>query len=196
MNSKTYSLVGTVFVAIILYFVFDSNAKDTNSFILIGSKFSEFKTQLNDNYTTTESAEGRITYSFLGENNNLTLIAVKDDIIEVIEVYNVFNNPVDAFDLLCHVAFDLKPLTRKQRADLLLKNKPDLFTKFSDGAKEIIEIIISKYIDFGLDQLKPEIIQVEPISSRGNIIEIAEEFGGIDKFKTLIEELQKYLYAA
>jgi type I restriction enzyme R subunit len=103
---------------------------------------------------------------------------------------------VDAFDLLCHVAFDLKPLTRKQRADLLLKNKPDLFTEFSVGAMEIIEIIISKYVDFGLDQLKPEIIQVEPISSKGNIVEIAEQFGGIDKFKTLIEELQKYLYAA
>jgi len=103
---------------------------------------------------------------------------------------------VDAFDLLCHVAFDLKPLTRKQRADLLLKNKPDLFSEFSEGAREIIEIIISKYVDFGLDQLKPEIIQVEPISSKGNILEIAEQFGGIDKFKTLIEELQKYLYAA
>jgi type I restriction enzyme R subunit len=103
---------------------------------------------------------------------------------------------VDAFDLLSHVAFDLKPLTRKQRADLLLKNKPDLFTEFSDSAREIIEIIISKYIDFGLDQLKPEIIQVEPISSKGNIMEIAEEFGGIDKFKLLIEQLQKYLYAA
>ena len=103
---------------------------------------------------------------------------------------------VDAFDLLSHVAFDLKPLTRKQRADLLLKNKSDLFAEFSENAREIIEIIISKYIDFGLDQLKPEIIQVEPISSKGNILEIAEEFGGIDKFKTLIEQLQKYLYAA
>lgn len=103
---------------------------------------------------------------------------------------------VDAFDLLCYVAFDLKPLTRKQRANLLLKNKADLFSEYSEGAREIIEIIISKYVDFGLDQLKPEIIQVEPISSKGNILEIADRFGGIDKFKTLINELQKQLYAA
>jgi len=103
---------------------------------------------------------------------------------------------VDAFDLLRYVAFDLKPLTRKQRANLLLKNKADLFSEYSEGAREIIEIIISKYVDFGIDQLKPEIIQVEPISSKGNILEIANRFGGIDKFKTLINELQKQLYAA
>ncbi|MCD4663863.1 MAG: hypothetical protein K8R68_01255, partial [Bacteroidales bacterium] len=103
---------------------------------------------------------------------------------------------VDAFDLLCYVAFDLKPLTRKQRADLLKKKKPDLFSEYSEGAREIIDIIISKYINFGLDQLKPEIIQVEPISSKGNIMEIAEKFGGIDKLKTVIEDIQKYLYAA
>jgi type I restriction enzyme R subunit len=103
---------------------------------------------------------------------------------------------VDAFDLLRYVAFDLKPLTRKERADLLKKNKPDLFSEYSEGAKEIIDIIISKYIKFGLDQLKPEIIQVEPISNKGNIIEIGEKFGGIDKLKTVIEEIQKYLYAA
>ena len=103
---------------------------------------------------------------------------------------------VDAFDLLRYVAFDLKPLTRKQRANLLLKNKADLFSEYSEGAREIIEIIISKYVDFGLDQLKPEIIQVEPISSKGNILEIADRFGGIDKFKILINELQKQLYAA
>ena len=103
---------------------------------------------------------------------------------------------VDAFDLLCYVAFDLKPLTRKQRVDLLKKNKPDLFSNYSEGAREIIDLIISKYINFGLDQLKPEIIQVEPISSKGNIMEIAEKFGGIDKLKSVIEYLQKYLYAA
>ena len=88
------------------------------------------------------------------------------------------------------------PLSRKQRADLLKKNKPDLFAEYSESAREIIDMIIEKYIDFGLDQLKPEIIQVEPISSKGNIMEIAKEFGGVNKFRSLIEDLQKYLYAA
>jgi type I restriction enzyme R subunit len=103
---------------------------------------------------------------------------------------------VDPFDLICYVAFDLKPLSRKQRAELLKQNKSDLFSGLSQSAKEIIDIILSKYVDYGLDQLKPEIIQVEPISSRGNILEIAKEFGGIEKFKTLIKQLQENLYAA
>jgi type I restriction enzyme R subunit len=103
---------------------------------------------------------------------------------------------VDSFDLLNYVAFGLKPLTRKQRADLLLKNKQDTFAKFSEEAQEIIRIIIEKYIDFGLNQLKPEIITVEPISSKGNVVEIAKKFGGVEKFRKVIEEMQKELYAA
>lgn len=103
---------------------------------------------------------------------------------------------VDSFDLLNHIAYGIKPYTRKQRADILRKNKQDIFANYSDEAREIINIIISKYVDYGLDQLKPEIIRVEPISSKGNILEVAEKFGGIEEFKAIIEELQKELYAA
>lgn len=102
----------------------------------------------------------------------------------------------DPFDLLCHVAFNLKPLTRKQRAELLKKNKPDLFAEYSDSAKEIIDMIIKKYVDQGWSQLKPEVIQVEPIASKGNVLEIAKKFGGIEQLQTAIDQIQKWLYAA
>jgi type I restriction enzyme R subunit len=101
---------------------------------------------------------------------------------------------IDPFDLLCFVAFDLKPLTRKQRADLLKKNKPDFFAHFSDKAKEILNLILEKYIDFGLNQISPEIISVEPIAQQGNPIEIVSEFGGFEQFKQAIENLQTLLY--
>lgn len=103
---------------------------------------------------------------------------------------------VDPFDLLCFVAFDLKPLTRKQRADLLKKNKPDFFALYSDRAKEVLNLILEKYVDFGLNQIRPDIISVEPISQQGNSIEIVNEFGGVDQFKHAIEYLQTELYAA
>lgn len=102
---------------------------------------------------------------------------------------------VDPFDLLCFVAFDLKPLTRKQRADLLKKNKPDFFAHYSERAKEVLNLILEKYVDFGLNQIRPDIITVEPISRHGNSIEIVNEFGGIDEFKQAIENLQTLLYA-
>lgn len=102
---------------------------------------------------------------------------------------------VDPFDLLCFVAFDLKPLTRKQRADLLKKNKPDFFVHYSERAKEVLNLILEKYVDYGLNQIRPDIISVEPIAQQGNPIEIVNEFGGIDEFKKAINGLQTLLYA-
>jgi len=102
---------------------------------------------------------------------------------------------IDPFDLLCFVAFDLKPLTRKQRADLLKKNKPDFFSHYSEGARNVLNLILEKYVDYGLNQIRPDIISVEPIAQQGNPIEIVNEFGGIDEFKEAIEKLQTLLYA-
>jgi type I restriction enzyme, R subunit len=101
---------------------------------------------------------------------------------------------VDTFDLLCFVAFDLKPLTRKQRADLLKKNKPDFFAFYSERAKDVLNLILEKYVDYGLNQIRPDIISVEPIAQQGNPIEIVNEFGGMDEFKKAISELQTLLY--
>jgi type I restriction enzyme, R subunit len=102
---------------------------------------------------------------------------------------------VDPFDLLCFVAFDLKPLTRKQRADLFKKNKPDFFAHYSERAKDVLNLILEKYVDYGLNQIRPDIISVEPIAQQGNPIEIVNEFGGMDEFKKAISELQTLLYA-
>jgi len=104
-------------------------------------------------------------------------------------------NEADPFDLLCFVAYDLKPKTRKQRADLLQKNKPDFFSLYSEKAQHVLKLILEKYVDFGLNQIRPDIISAEPIRREGNEIEIVNEFGGMDKYKQAIEQLQTLLYA-
>jgi type I restriction enzyme, R subunit len=101
----------------------------------------------------------------------------------------------DPFDLLCFVAYDLKPKTRKQRAELLQKNKSDFFSLYSEKAQHVLKMILEKYVDFGLNQIRPDIISAEPIRQEGNEIEIVNEFGGIDKYKQAIEQLQTLLYA-
>ena len=101
----------------------------------------------------------------------------------------------DPFDLLCFVAYDLKPKTRKQRAELLEKNKPDFFSLYSEKAQHVLKMILYKYVDFGLNQIRPDIISAEPIRQEGNEIEIVNEFGGIDKYKQAIEQLQALLYS-
>ena len=103
-------------------------------------------------------------------------------------------NEADPFDLLCFVAYDLKPKTRKQRAELLQKNKPDFFSLYSEKAQHVLQMILEKYVDFGLNQIRPDIISAEPIRREGNEIEIVNAFGGIDKYKQAIEQLQTLLY--
>ena len=120
------------------------------------------------------------------ENNGISI----DQLMEITK-----QQDVDPFDLLCFVAFDLKPLTRKQRADLLKKNKPDFFAHYSERAKDVLNLILEKYVDYGLNQIRPDIISVEPIAQQGNPIEIVNEFGGMDEFKKAISELQILLYA-
>lgn len=105
------------------------------------------------------------------------------------------NKDADPFDLLCFVAFDLKPLTRKQRADLLKKNKPDVFKDLSEKAQDVLNLILEKYIQYGPNQLRPDIISVSPISEQGNSYEIVNEFGGIEEFKKVIENIQTLLYS-
>jgi type I restriction enzyme R subunit len=112
-----------------------------------------------------------------------------DQLMDITKQYTV-----DPFDLLCFVAYDLKPKTRKQRAELLQNNKPDFFSLYSEKAQLVLKMILEKYIDFGLNQIRPDIISAEPINREGNEIEIVNEFGGMDKYKQAIEQLQILLY--
>jgi type I restriction enzyme R subunit len=88
----------------------------------------------------------------------------------------------------------MKPKTRKQRADLIKNNRPDFFSRYSEKAQIILQEILNKYIDFGLNQIRPDIISVSPFSQQGNAIEIISEFGGMDNYLFALEELQKLLY--
>jgi type I restriction enzyme, R subunit len=100
------------------------------------------------------------------------------------------------FDILRFVAYDLKPLTRRQRADLLIKNKPDFLTQYSEKAQQIINLIVDKYVEFGEEQLRPDIIAVDPFTQFGNNIEITNQFGGVPNFINTINQIQVLLYAA
>lgn len=120
------------------------------------------------------------------ENNGIS-------IEQLMEITN--QKEADPFDLLCFVAYDLKPKTRKQRAELLQKNKPDFFSLYSVKAQQVLKMILEKYVDFGLNQIRPDIISAEPIRQEGNEVEIVNEFGGMDKYKQAIEQLQTLLYA-
>lgn len=131
------------------------------------------------------------------EQRALILDTLDQHGITLDELVNLTNLPdADPFDLLCYVAYDRKPLSRRQRADLLRKNKPDLLTQYGTKAGKVLDLILEKYVDFGLNQLRPDIINVEPITREGTSLEIVRAFGGIDHLRIVLQDLQTQLYAA
>jgi type I restriction enzyme R subunit len=99
----------------------------------------------------------------------------------------------DAFDLLCHVAFDQPPLTRRERADRVKKR--NVFGKYGDKARAVLEALLDKYAETGIESLDSlEILKVEPIRHLGTPVEIVRSFGDRDKYQAAIRELQAALY--
>jgi type I restriction enzyme R subunit len=102
----------------------------------------------------------------------------------------------DPFDLLCHLAFNAPLRTRRERAERLKNDRKDFFDHFSSEARAILEELLEKYAQHGTAQfVVPDILKVPPISERGNVIEIANYFGGAEKLRESVNELQTLLYA-
>jgi type I restriction enzyme R subunit len=108
------------------------------------------------------------------------------------------NQPeADAFDLLCHLAFNGPLRTRRERADRVKKDEKSFFEQYGPEARAILTDLLEKYAEHGTAQFViPDVLKVPPISERGNVIEIAQLFGGPEKLREAVAELQALLYAA
>jgi type I restriction enzyme R subunit len=110
----------------------------------------------------------------------------------------IANQPdADPFDLLCHVAFNAPLRTRRERAEMLKREKSDFFAQYGSDAREVLNAMLEKYVEYGTAQFQiPEILKVPPISERGTIPEIAALFGGAERMRTAVNEMQSFLYAS
>ncbi|MBI1974310.1 MAG: DEAD/DEAH box helicase family protein [Candidatus Zambryskibacteria bacterium] len=112
------------------------------------------------------------------------------------ELAEFANQPeADPFDLLCHVAFNAPLRTRRERAEMLKRDKKDFFDRYAPQAREVLEEILKKYIEYGTAQFQiPEILKVPPISDRGTVVEIAALFGGAPRLRAAVQKMQTLLY--
>lgn len=102
---------------------------------------------------------------------------------------------VDDFDFICHVAFDKKPLTRKERANNVKKR--DFLSKYSGVAREVLEALLDQYMNVGIYELEHEAILTTPQFVKfGKIQRIFKFFGGEDKYNEAVHELENELYEA
>ena len=100
---------------------------------------------------------------------------------------------VDDFDFICHVAFDKKTLTRKERANNVKKR--DFFSKYSGVAREVLETLLDKYMNTGIYEIeKTEILKLDPFFKLGKPAKIAGYFGGKQGYLKAVKELEKAIY--
>lgn len=101
---------------------------------------------------------------------------------------------VDDFDFICHVAFDKKPLTRKERANNVKKR--DFLSKYSGVAKEVLEALLDKYMNTGIYEIeKTEILKLDPFLKLGKPAKIAGYFGGKAGYLQAVKKLEEAIYA-
>ena len=127
----------------------------------------------------------------------------KKVIVDELKEYNVLidavreKNPAlanaDIFDIICHVAYDQPPLTRRERANNVKKR--NYFAKYEGKAREVLEALLEKYADYGILNLEDEnILDYAPFSEIGKPQKIVKYFGGPAKFEQALKELEIEIY--
>ncbi len=118
--------------------------------------------------------------------------------IELDSLAEVVGAPdADPFDLLCHLAYNTPLRTRRERADRLMREQADFLSQYTPEAREILDAVIEKYAEHGTAQFKlPDLLEVPPFNEWGNVIEIAQRFGGGKELRGAVTELQRLLYTA
>jgi type I restriction enzyme R subunit len=101
----------------------------------------------------------------------------------------------DPFDLVCHVAWDMPPLTRRERAEQVKKR--NYFTRYGKQARRVLEALLDKYADQGVIHIEEtQILTIAPFTEFGTPLEIIRAFGGLDQYRQAVNELEQALYSA
>jgi len=97
------------------------------------------------------------------------------------------------FDLLCHVAWDQPPLTRKERAEQVKKR--NYFSKYGEQAQQVLQALLDKYSDEGVAAIEePQVLTIAPFSQLGTPVELLRAFGGKDQYQLAVHELEQAIY--
>ena len=139
---------------------------------------------LNDfiNKWTSEAKKETINQEFRERGIDIEALKAEQNMSEV-----------DDFDFICHIAYNAKPLTRRERANNVKKR--DFLSKYNGVAKEVLEALLEKYADSGVyDIEKADVLKIDPLNKFGKPSKIAQLFGGKDGYFMAIRELESEIY--
>lgn len=166
---------------------------DTNGKLLRTESITDYtKSNINDTYANLDDfiqhwnaaqRKGEITELLRDRGIDLETLKQKQGLSEV-----------DDFDFICHIAYGKKPLTRRERAEQVKKR--DIFNKYGDDARKVLEALLEKYTVSGISQLEdPVILKLEPFRQMGTPAHIAKLFGGREQYYSAIKELENFIYS-
>jgi type I restriction enzyme R subunit len=113
--------------------------------------------------------------------------------VPVDALLDAVNRDCDLFDIICHLAFDQAPLTRKERASNVKKR--NYFTKYGEQARNVLNALLDKYADEGIENIESmEVLKVNPVAFYGSALEILDSFGGKPNYLKAVKELENELY--
>lgn len=102
----------------------------------------------------------------------------------------------DPFDLLCNIAFNAPIRTRRERASRLQKEDGEFWSEYPPEARQILEELLDKYVEFGATQfVLPDVLEIPPVSYHGSLMDIVALFGNESILKGAVDDLQTRIYA-
>lgn len=122
------------------------------------------------------------------------ILELEEKGVPVGDLINAVDKKLDLFDLICHVAFDQPPLSRRERANNVRKR--NCFTKYGEQVRAVLDSLLDKYADEGIQEIENiKVLKEPPISDLGSPTEIIKGvFGGKDKYIEAVKELENELY--
>ena len=129
------------------------------------------------------------------EKRSVILQELKEHGIFLEELRRYYPNDVDDFDLICDIAYGIKPLTKSERAKR--RKVDEVLAKYSEQCKGVLEILLEKYSDDAIDDITDtKILKLPEFNEYGSPMKIAKLFGGLDGYVKAVKEVQLALYAA
>lgn len=127
------------------------------------------------------------------ERKQALLEELEEEGLPLDPILDELGKDMDAFDLICHVAFDAKPLTRRERAENVRKR--DVFARYGDRARAVLEALLDKYADEGVLNLDDtNVLRIPPLNRLGTTVELVRSFGGKSRFLKAVQDLQQAIY--
>jgi type I restriction enzyme R subunit len=125
--------------------------------------------------------------------------AIIDELLEQGIIFEnlkeAINKEMDIFDMICHTAFDQPPLSRTERANNVKKR--DYFTQYGPQARRVLEALLDKYADEGIENIESvKVLQLPPLNQFGSPVEIINLFGGKKRYLKAVSRLEQEIYRA